>query len=621
MDAIQVIKLSLLETTANTGIIYEPIMNAEGSVEFIEIGGGGTGPSDIYYTIQTGTYVEECSGVLVRGNNPMPRRKKIEWKSIWAKEAEDTHVIYDTGTMFSNCATGDFNQYATIVYNDPHLDTSYEDGIDNLYEISAEDPEDGPWTTLIGYAHYLYWNNGVDDPDANITFSDSAKILIDLFPNGKEINLDELQRRPEVDKELSENPSCFEGQGFEPPEDVGVEVELPDNFRFESVRETTIDKFNGVSGVYVIGRAIDVLKTTPKDNASSKTLDMESAKVWATINKGYDEVFSLEQGNHYVVSYPKFEAGGSDDSSTPIKPKIVFADNSSRLDPLKITKGEKLKFYIEPDCAYAIDEAGGARETEEAIVLPTGRNSGIIVKQVFVAVELNTPSILVYHPDGWNKKAREIADSLDYQVAPLVVVDKPPPIGYNGVLLNQNSSVQDHDPTTATDFLITELEQAQEDMATGGSGMELTLSFLNEEQVVKLSDALYQYMNSSSGVEVTYICGPSAEPELGAVDNTTGGIVNSIVYSYQDSNSYTISVNCGQKLVGGQMAQVDGGPALKVMESISAKGTIIEDMGNNVYFKVSIDGFGDRIAMNMIPSVLRVGDKVAVSVHNNPVEA
>ena len=39
------------------------------------------------------------------------------------------------------------------------------------------------------------------------------------------------------------------------------------------------------------------------------------------------------------------------------------------------------------------------------------------------------------------------------------------------------------------------------------------------------------------------------------------------------------------------------------------------------YFKVRIDGVGERIAINMSPDVLRVGDKVQCSIHNNPVEA
>jgi len=83
MDAIQVIKLSLLEASANEGQIYEPIMNSEGVVEFIAIGAetGLTG-DDVYYEIQTGSYRESCGGVMITGAMPLGERKEVKWKPI-----------------------------------------------------------------------------------------------------------------------------------------------------------------------------------------------------------------------------------------------------------------------------------------------------------------------------------------------------------------------------------------------------------------------------------------------------------------------------------------------------------------------------------------------------------
>ena len=195
-------------------------------------------------------------------------------------------------------------------------------------------------------------------------------------------------------------------------------------------------------------------------------------------------------------------------------------------------------------------------------------------------------------------------------------MEEPNPIAFNGQLIDQTQGIRDHDPTTAQSFTDTDLEKAMDLMS--GNGITLSLTFLNAEQCVKLSDALFDYMNSGDGTESTYICGPETEVRLGGTA-PNGGIVNSINYSYQDSNSYTISVNAGPVIMG-NFAQVDGGPSQKMMEEVSAKGTIIEDMGNHIHFKVRIDGIGDRIAINMCPSILRVGDKVQCSVHNNPVE-
>jgi hypothetical protein len=145
------------------------------------------------------------------------------------------------------------------------------------------------------------------------------------------------------------------------------------------------------------------------------------------------------------------------------------------------------------------------------------------------------------------------------------------------------------------------------------------LSFLEEDETIRLSGELYDYMNSGDGIETTYICAPDSNPELGGIADN-GGIVNSISYSYNDQGSYTISATSGPRLVGG-LSQVDGGPTFKTSDSVSARGTVIQDMGNHVYYKVRIEGYGERIAICTCPDVIRVGDKVNCTVYNNPVES
>lgn len=594
MDAVQVMKMSLLEASAKDNKIYEPVMGGNGIVDFKEVGRGGT-ISDIYYEIQTGSYKEPCTGVMIIGKKPLSYRRSLEWKPIW--EGGD-HEIYDTGYMFSSCAQGSFNQYATIIYDDPHLNSQYEDGIDNLYNITEKNPYD----SIIGYAHYLAWPNWDADKDAVINRSDTAKILIKLPTN----SLGTLNKRPNADTATSSDPNCYKGMtGEDLSFKDGVPVPIPSNFRYESVRDTTVDKFSGIAGVYIVGREISDMRGVPPTPADQNT---DNFDIEISLNKNYNEVFTLELGTHYQVVY-----------DNDFNPAIVFADNSRVTDPINFPVGGSVTYYIHPDCEYAIDPVGAKVNSGTGVILATGLTKGILVQEIHVAVELDTPSINIYHPDGWNNKAREIAESLEYLVTPLVVVDEPAPIGFNGELLDQISSKKDHDPTTAQDFDDTAIELAQDTMDAGG-GMTLTLSFLDETQVRTLSSALYNHMNSADGTEATYVCGPSCNPELG-ITAPNGGIVNSINYSYQDSSSYTVSVNAGPVLVGGLLSQVDGGPAIKATEEVSAKATILQDLGNHIHFKVHIDGFGDRVAVNMVPAVLRQHDVVNVSIHNNPVEA
>jgi hypothetical protein len=600
MDAIQIIKLSLLQESADTGQLYEPIMDATGEVMFKPIGYSGGNVSDIYYEIQTGTYNEECSGVVVVGRDPLAHRREAEWKEIWAG---GTKQIFDAGFLFSSCSNPHYNQYAVIVFDDPHLNSEYEDGIDNLYEITR----DNPYDTITGYAYYMSWPGWESDSTTTVTLSDSAKILIEI----EEVTLGKLRKRPIVDPRWGEEPACFEGTQDSVSAEGGVPIPLPEAFRFDSVRGTVVDKFTGVVGVYVSGFPIKYLKGKPISNsaAAKENPTGEDTYCEISIDQTYESVFSLDEGKHYVVAY----AEGTEYAS----PVIVFADNLRPGDPLKIDGENPTHYKVAPNCEYAVNTDGLPRTEGDGYILPTGPSSGFLVNQIFVGVELETPSIIIYNPDGINNKATEIANSLTYQVAPIITVDEPPPIAFNGTLVDQTSAIVDHDPTTTQNFEDTEMEKVLDQMDAGG-GMTLNLSFLDENQVVRLSGALYDYMNSGSGVESAYICGPNCQPDLGGL-GPNGGVINAINYSYQDSNSYTISVNCGPKLIGG-MSQVSGGPSPKATESFSAKGTVIQDEGNNVYFKVRVDGFKDVTAVNMCPKVIRVGDKVNVSIHNNPVE-
>jgi hypothetical protein len=601
MDAIQVIKLSLLEASARDGVIYEPIMSAEGTVEFLAVGTyTGLSGGDIYYEIQSGTFREDCGGVMVTGAKPLAYRREVSWEPIWQ---DGPKQIYETGILHNDCIEGGFNQNATIVFTDPHLDTSYKDGINNLYEITAENPYD----SIMGWARYIYWEGSEYDTEAVVTRQNNAKIIIRLNDNP---TLGTLVRRPTYAEGNFNNPNCYIDQGETVNPADGVQVPIPSEFRYENVRGTIVDKFQGVLDVYVQGLEISNMRgEAPSDKSASNTNPAYGdADVLIRIDKTYTQLKKLSRGTHYEIAYDNV---GSEEGADVY---IVFADNSRVTDPILINGDELTTYKVDPECEYAndVDSLIG-----EGLILPISQTGGWLIQDIYVSLLIETPSIEVYHPDGINNKALEIAESLEYLITPLVVVDEPAPIAFNGRLLDLTQSIRDHDPTTAQDFSDTELEQAQDEMS--GNGMSLSLSFLEAEDCERLSGALYEYMNSGDGTEATYICSPDAEVTLGGTA-PNGGIVNSIVYSYQDSNSYTISVNAGPMVVGG-FSQVDGGPSPKGTEEMSAKGTIIQDLGNHVHYKVRIDGFGERVAINMAPAVLRVGDKVQVSVHNVPVEA
>ncbi len=594
MDAIQVIKLSLLEASMSGGIL-ELVMGSDGTVSAKVIGSGGGNMGTTYCTIQSGTYIETCGGVMVIGGLPFAERKPIVWKSIWGK----TKTIYDTSLLVNNhCLIKDFSTQATIVFNDPHLDSSFEDGIDNLYELTSKNPYD----RILGYAIYIEAGSN-SDANTSIKKEDTAKILLPL-PNNFGTS---FLIRPEISDTLDAlNPECYFNNTI-PDITTGVELVIPDTLRFTDIRNNEVDKFKSVEDVYVIGMEIADIRGIPPDKPSS--LDTNPAKGSGMprikITKTYAQCWKLSLGLEYVVGYT--------DTPTNKQVYIIFADNSRSMDPIKISSDQVTSFVISNDSVWT----NNGTYKGEGMILPIGSTKGILVNSMFVSVILDTPSVVVFHPDGKGNRAKNIANDLVYDMAALVSVEKPRPVAFNGSAIDMSAGMVDHDPTTTQSFSDTPYELALD--AMNGGGMTINLSFLDEQGCIALSQTLQSYFGSGSGIETTYICGPEAEPELGGA-GPSGGIINSINYSYQDSSSYTISVNCGPTILG-DFSQIDGGPSPMRTEDISAVGTIIEDAGNHVNFKVKLDGYGVRQAINLSHHIIRVGDQVACSVHNNPVES
>ncbi len=624
MDAMAIIRLSLLEQSAEDGIIYETIVNDDGEVEFIEIGGFDGNISDRYYTLQTMQYKEECTGVMITGAKPRITRKPVVFKLVWCEDKDK--VIYDTSNMHSNCMKKDFEQFATIVFNDPHLDSKFEDGIDNLFELGLENPYD----SIIGYVYYKDIPRDLISDYTVINLVSSCKIPLEIGFNKDDpsqpkvgtlvpppsYKVDITNPKPEDD------PSCWIGKEDTADFTKGVKVEIPDTLRFKDIRGIEVDKFIGISAVYVIGYHIDWLTSGPKENlddVNKKNPTNEDTQIYVMVNNPTRSVIRLKEGRDYAVAYENLE-----ETDKHKIPYIVFAKNSGPKDTADY--GQVDSFLIHPSCEDFYDEVtqGDNPGEGKGTIIPTDHTTGILIQQIFVIADIETPAIEIYDPDGENSKAATIAENLDFYVGALMIEDKPAPIGFNGNTIDRTQSLPDHDPRTAQNFEDTDYEKALDQMQ--GGGFDINLSFLDgngdyeksQEQVNKLSEALYNYMNGTGTKETVYVCGPNCEPKLGG--QTSDGIVNEINYSYSDSSAYTISVNVGPRLAG-DMAQVDGGPYTKTTDNVTAQGTIIDDLGTHVHFKVRIDGFGERLAVNMCKDILRVGDKVNCTVYNCPIEA
>lgn len=616
LDALTVIKTSLMDYSIENGGLYEPTVNPDGEVEFINLKDNNSADIDIYYTVQTQSYKEPCKGVMLTGGKPLPIRKPIEWIPIWG--APENKYIYDTFGMENNCNSPDFKTWATIVFKDPHMDdSSFENGIDNLYEITKENPFD----KIIGYAYFIHHGNLANN-DTNVAFQKQSKIMIQVGDGISEYgpNVGTLIRKEVIASAIED---CW--YPVEEPKDTdGVEVVIPEKLRYERHRAkgteeeeaVKIDTFLQISDVYVIGIELDLCRGTPIDAAASATGEKisteENTRVWVMAADSSKKMLRLNPGDHYVAIYPEGEDGFK-------KARIAFANNARNGDNAHYG-ADTTYYYIAEGELWA---KNAPRTYDIGTILPLGGVKGFLVKEIWVAADLDTPSFVITDPRG---HARDIAEQIEVLVGPIVLTDPPAPIVFNGQLIDQSQNIFDNDPTTVQNLEDTQFEQALDIMS--GGGLSLSFSYLSgksdeeqsqiEEQLKTLSFELLDYMNDELGdIEATYACGPDSDPKLG--DKAPAGTVNSITYSYNDSGSYTISVNAGPKIVG-NFAELSQGVYFKQQADASGmQGTIIQDEGNNVVFKVKIDGYGDVYAINCGPNILRSGDIVACTIHNNPI--
>ncbi len=613
MDAMSVINLSLLETLANSGsasgFMYEPIVTVDGNVKFTRIGGSPASLTDIYYQLQTGNHVKPCQGVIVRGGQIMPSWEDLEWKLIWGND--DSKEIIDTTQMVTNCMLPNFSTHAIILFNDPNLEnSSYNDGINNLYDITS------PWKKILGYVKFI------DVPgataDTRVNYSNSSIIPIKIGgddDNGP--NMGTLQPRPSHDPEAENYGECwtFIDRGTAESAANGVKIPLPDSLRFESISGQIVDKFVRVEEILIIGRELSMVHAGALNDSVAANQDAIDSNTIALVseNSMNSSVTRLEEGKHYAIVY-------EEDGDFKI-PYVVFAKDARVNEPKNY--GANTKYKISQ-----FGESGYYRAGEDGIgtIFPVAENKGYLVEELWAMVAVDTPSISVYDPEydssASTSKAIDLAKNLKYWVAPLVIEEPPPSIAFNGDTINQKPTVADNDPTTVQDFIKTEMEWVMDQM-DGGPGLDITLSFFNkpgdESKLESLSSSLYNFMNAENGVEATYVCGPDTDVELGQI-GPAGGIINSITYSYTDSSSYTISVNEGARMVKGFTGGGPSGPSFKTTEPFNATGTVIDSIGNGMFFKVRIDGYGERVAVNLSKELLRVGDIVSCAVHNNPVE-
>jgi len=348
MDAITVINLSLLEGSIKAGGILEYFINEEGEFEVMEIGHRNGSLSPIYYELQTSSYKEMCAGVMITGGKPLINRKNLIWKNIWG----NSKTIYDSTNIIANCSLDNFSTNALIVFNDPHLDSAYEDGINNFYELT----QDNPWDRIVGYATYITVPGYSKDQllDTKIAYHKTSKLpIICGVAEGTEDGpgLGTLLERPIYsgnDSPSSSVDNCWKNNGKTVGSyKDGIKIPLDKSFFYENVRGELVSKFVNVEAVYVVGYKFDWVHSIPKSDVYARQEQTEATTdLIASISDTVKNTYKLEEGTHYSIMFsPKDE-----EISKFKEPYIVFAKNTRPNEPQQFKPSQE--YYLGADYCH-----------------------------------------------------------------------------------------------------------------------------------------------------------------------------------------------------------------------------------------------------------------------------
>jgi hypothetical protein len=148
--------------------------------------------------------------------------------------------------------------------------------------------------------------------------------------------------------------------------------------------------------------------------------------------------------------------------------------------------------------------------------------------------------------------------------------------------------------------------------------IKLTLPFLDEQGVIDVSKWLFDIISNDTGKQTTHILSPRSDPPiLGSAYGEHGGVINSIDYSYQDGSQYLITVNTGPKWIGSSGWET----ALyqHKTERVQMEGIVLAVAANNFTCTVKLEQLGVIECINNSRDILEQGDRVRVTIHNNPV--
>lgn len=609
-DAYDMIKLSLAGELCN-GSLYECYATEDGDVKFYHIG-HEWGYLDVLYKIEGSVLRPKADLIVVSGFDPPPiRYAGDEFDLLRFGDSEPEYIAW--GDIFGPDLCPYYNE-GYIIYSNPHFD-------DSGYLVSQGVYNPKNFESLIGFVykiHVPFYTPGY----TTVNFCTTSPKIVELSGFGK------LQRKRLIDvNTMPYRPSiCYTGTPI--AEDAGIELPESDDDRFIGVRAVYIYgyKIKSIRPCYyrqqnnrIAGEAIFIVDL---DTMEGEPFQLTAGSDYIVVKKADRSakiVFLCEVGDEYLDRFGgSVEEAGKGATSVVISPLSIRSPKNlgQYADPREVSRfiNEGSKVHVEGVLADGITPADSTT-IHHMRLFPIGDGrSAYAVEKILIVYDWNEPCIHVR--DNRNIVDSEHLRDISVSFYPLISQDPPPPIATQNGPLDPSEAVPDVDPLTVEDLEGTEYNRVLSSL--DGADIRVNLPFLFDSgECASVAGVIFGLRNSGDKM-CTYVCSPNSEPKLGQYISDSATIVNSITYSYQDSNSYFITVETGPIWHG--LSSWDTSIFRARTEQVQTHGRVVSVSDDNSLCQVLVDKFGLMSCINMTHEIINRGDRVAVTIYNNPVE-
>ncbi len=640
-DAYSMVQLSL-SAELKDELQMECYADEEGTVHFYKIGKNTSNIGfDVLYSIDTGTLSKPCDNCLVIGYDPPPKRYAGREFDVltYANNIPSQYYFDDDDDQ------GDYPLYH--IWGDilgPEQCPYYREGyieygnmhFDQEGALQAEGVYDrDKYETVSSYIYKVevpFFKQG----STRIEFSNTTPRFVELESMGK------LQKRNWTTRDFYISDYCKQGQ--KPDYDAGVKLERSNDKRFLGVKDVYIYGYKlnritldyGMSGdKRVKGPAtflVDIDTKLSEPFQLSKGQDYlivkETTGDYEVVGEGEEAVVQEQETDYYKIVFscnvhPLYvdNFGGNvlfpTETTIRISPSSIYTregeGDAANLRPASFGDLYDWTKRVEGVLRDGITEVTNTEDSMETVaIFPLGEGqSGYAVKKIIVVYEWDNPCIAVF--DEENNVTLDNLENINFSFYPIINQDRPAPVAINGKALDPTEILPDYDATTIQDLASTEYARAFSSLESGD--IKVTLPFLYTDEDCERVSTYIKELQNEVVETTTYICSPEAEPVLGEVID--GKTINSIDYSYQDSSQYLISVQAGPIWQG--LSGWDTVVYQNKTERLQLEGIVTDVYEDNYKCQVKLEQLGAMECINNSKQILEKGDRVSITVFNNPV--